>query len=54
MVYQEAQAPVTLNELEGRFSYVTLLTNFLGNMMTCTNFNMYYENQRVYVACDLE
>ena len=33
MAYQTVQTPVTLNDLEGHFSYLTLLTHLLGNMI---------------------
>ena len=46
-----AQTPVTLNDLEGQFSYLMLLTHFLGNM---TGIKFFYENRRAYVACDPE
>jgi len=39
MAYQVAQTPVTLNDPEGHFSYLTLLTHFLGNL-TCIKFDM--------------
>ena len=36
---QMAQTPVTLNDDEDHFSYLTILTHFLGNMARI-NFNM--------------
>ena len=46
-----AQMSVTLNDVEGYFSYLTLLTHFWGNM---TRIKLACENRRAYVACDLE
>ena len=40
MAYEMAQTPVTWNDPEDHFSYLTLLTHFLGNM-TRNNFNVY-------------
>ena len=51
MAYQMALTPVTLNDLEGHFSYLILFNSFLGNM---TRIKFLYESRRAHVAYDLE
>ena len=52
MAYQMAQTLVTLNDLEGHFSYLTLFNSVFGKYDTCIKF--VNEIRRAYVAYDLE